>query len=103
MARTEVVKVRVSPRTKGKLIQIAERSQTTVSHVIRDLIGRVAISRLDDHSVRQDMATVRQLANTVLSIADAEAPACGPSSAVLLAEAGRRLRDLAARHLGPVA
>lgn len=101
MARSEFVRARVSPRAKERLVQVAHQSQTTVSHVIRALIGRVSLGHVDDRSIRQDMAAVRQMANAVLSVA--EGTRGDPSDAVALADIGRRLRDVAARHLGPVA
>lgn len=101
MARTEFIRARVSPKTKKTLVAIASRSHTTVSHVIRDLIARVQNGGdVDGVAVRQDMAIVRQLANTVLAIAETLPDAL--SSADQLTDAGRRLRETAARHLGPV-
>lgn len=98
MARTEFIRARVSPKTKRTLVAIADRSQTTVSHVIRDLIARVQGGGFDGSIVRQDMATVRQLANTVLAIAENARHDFG--SADRLTDAGRRLREVASRHLG---
>lgn len=101
LTRSEVVKFRVTPRLKALLNSVADRSEISLSDLLRGVAGHVVEGKRLDATVRADMLTVRLAANAVLSWA--ENAGLDANHVRELVDAGERLRHVAARHLKPAA
>ncbi len=99
MTRSELVKVRVTPRAKSALAKRAEEEGTTISDLMRDQMARMTAGGSTNPLVRADLMAVRRLANLVLaSLGDSGASVI---DAGRIASAAHELRAIAARHLEP--
>ena len=98
LTRTEVVKFRISPKTKRAVEQAAIDANLTVSGLMRGLIVQAVDGRTVDGRVREDMLTVRAASSTLLELLDQDEAGFDRSRAGSLA---RILHTLAMRHLGP--
>ena len=68
--KTQIIKFRLAPIDKARLMRIASERRSTVSGLLRRAAHLVCYGRVDDVSLRADMVEVRRVANAISAIAD---------------------------------
>jgi hypothetical protein len=100
--KTHIMKFRVTASDKTRLVRVAGERRASMSALLRRAAALVANGRIDDKAIRDDMVSIRRVANSMLEAADRVAQQ-DASTASDIRDLALALRRVAAVHLDDVA